>query len=349
LIDALRVRLGNIQRSAGLWLGLWAMAWLLLLDWMVNAWPARHLPTESADAIAIPTTRLLGLPEAVSFPWLVVITGLVAGAIPGLLQRFMVLTRLDPQGWSEHCFWWATGGVIRFSLLMSLALLMGHWMLSAQSDFIDFDSLVEILGYLVLFGAPFFVWRKAVVAGDRPRDWWLPEWPGARSFSLFLAYLFLDFSLVIALVILMRESLHFALYFMIATGALVLLTLLLFPIAVIWLRGAQSGSALGYFSVLRDSVRLGAWLALHLRILIVVVLIIAPPILIGSVYVMYFLPELMLAIEQAGMAPAWWMSPLESIVQSWIVIVVPLEFYTYLAQGRLIEIMYSKSADDQSN
>lgn len=128
-----------LQRSAGLWLGLWAMAWLLLLDWMVNAWPAHHLPAESADAIAIPTTRLLGLSEAVSFSWLVVITGLLAGAIPGLLHRFMVLTRLDPQGWSEHCFRWATGGVIRFGLLMSLALLMGHWMRSAPSGFVDFD------------------------------------------------------------------------------------------------------------------------------------------------------------------------------------------------------------------
>lgn len=335
------------QRSAGFWLGLWAMAWLLLLDWMVNAWPARHLPTESADAIAIPTTRLLGLPEAVSFPWLVLITGLLAGAIPGLLQRFMMLTRLDPLGWSEHCFWWATGGVVRFGLVMSSMLLMGHWMLSAPSGFIDFDSLVDVLGYLVLFGAPFFVWRKAVVAGDRPRDWWLPEWPGTRPFTMFLAYLLLYFSMVVALV--MGEWLNFALYLIIATGVVILLSALLFPIAVIWLRGAQSGPALGYFSLLRDSVRLGPWLALHLRIWISVALIIAPPILIGSVYVLYFLPELMLAIKQAGMVPAWWMSPLESIVQSWLMIMVPLEFCTYLAQGRLIEIMYSKSADDQSN
>lgn len=348
MINALRVRLGNIQRSPGLWLGLWATAWLLLLDWMVNAWPARHLPTESADAIAIPTTQLLGLPEALSFPWLVLITGLLAGAIPGLLQRFMVLTRLDPKGWSEHCFWWATGGVVRFGLVMSVALLIGHWTLSAPSGFIDFDSLVDVLGYLVLF-APFFVWRKAVVAGDRPRDWWLLAWPGARSFVMFLAYLFMYFLLVIALIILIDEWPHFVMIVVIATGALILLTVLLFPIAVIWLRGAQSGSALGYCSVLRDSVRLGPWLVLNLRILIVVALIIGPPILICSVYVIYFLPQLMLAIEHAGMAPAWWMSPLESIVQAWILITVPLEFYTYLAQGRLIEIMYSKSADDQSN
>lgn len=314
---------------------------------MVNTWPARHLPTESADAIAIPTTQLLGLPEAVSFPWLVVITGLVAGAIPGLLQRFIVLTRLDPHGWSEHCFWWATGGLVRFGLVMSLALLMGHWILSAPSGFIDFDFLVDVLGYLVLVGAPFFVWRKAVVAGDRPREWWLPEWPGARSFAMFLAYLFLYCALVVALV--MGEWVHFALYLIIATGVVILLSALQFPIAVIWLRGARSVSMHGYFSVLRDSVRLGAWLALHLRIFIVVALFIGPPILICSIYAIYFLPDLMRVIEQAGIKPAWWMSPLESVVQAWIVMTVPLEFCTYLAQGRLIEIMYSKSADDQSN
>lgn len=297
----------------------------------------------------MPTTRLLGLPEAVSFPWIVLIAGLAAGAVPGLLRWFMVLTRLDRQGWSEHCFWWATGGVLRFGLVMSLALLMGHWMLSAPSDLIDLYSLVDLLGYLVLFGAPFFVWRKAVVAGDRPRDWWLPAWPGARSFAMFLAYSFLYFLLGIALVILMGEEFHFALTLIIATGVVILMSALLFPIAVIWLRGARSGSMQGYFSVLRDSARLGPWLALNLRILIVVALIIGPPVLIGSLYVMFFLPELMLAIEQAGLEPAWWISPLESIVQVWIVMMVPLEFYTYLAQGRLIEIMYSKSADDQSN
>lgn len=177
----------------GGWLAAWGLGFLRL-------WETGHLsmgvpvPAQYQRFVTVPSDKVLhslwtklglSLPtNLVVLAVFLLVIGSVAGGLVAALSQWI---SLDPRSIGRRSFTWAVRGMLdwRVLLVCTVSLLVG-----VAGAWTDSLWLVIPAALLVLFayvGVPVMVCRPDVAADRRPRDWWVPRWPGTRRFLWFLA------------------------------------------------------------------------------------------------------------------------------------------------------------------
>ena len=271
---------------AGLWSAGWT--WVLLASMRASPGVISDRPGRGAfDLVEVP----LGRPYGVALLALFLSAGLLI-LLPGLFRNLLdparraidaLLWPLRSRGFVLACAFWMAAGVIAAFRMRDMSWL--EW------------SAIALLaaGWLLM---PFACWNPAMLAAARPLRWWRPRWPG--SGAVVFAALMLAASLL----------LQFCADALAGTGGLgrtalawllgdMLAVLCLAMAAVVWLDRGRWRSTAAHVRRLPGGRFVGESIWLYAA-LWVVGLVVAVPVLVAALLVVFALPQFELHAQAGG-------------------------------------------------
>jgi len=339
---------GGIGALLALWVGLWAMGFLVCWD---NGWlfPGVEISDRWAESIHYSTEEVLGflgeslgldLPTKIPiFLLLMMAVGWVVGAF---IASVACLTSLDPGDVGRRTFGWSLRAMVSRNAVPMWVLTIIAAVIPISSGIDNLVFVPPLVFVIWLAFAPMLVWRPVVANGSSLGHWWTPWWPGWKIAGLFL---------LIEILVLFPE----VLFSWIPDGVYSVpgVQLITWPVQLVWWGFSVTAPLLLCSLLMAVAVStvwrwrwiftwrtLGPWAALHLWWLTIPIAL-GPPFLVIYVWFWKFVPVLASAVEGQGeFLPYEYHLVLAAIgfVGNfwWMMVLIPATFFYWLGVARFV-------------
>jgi len=280
--------------AAGLWSAAWSFLPYAIYHWLDE--PIRSQMLETVSTLGLALGKWLGLTATSGQALQVAAIFLTVATLTALWLA--TLSWLDRRVDSASVVRWGLQttpmlAVWLFGIVASVTITRG-----VSPNLAVVSWLFNIVSFIAL---PIFCWRSEIVDAASPPRFWGGAWPGlpAIGFAVLMATLY--FMIAAALDPLAR----------VVSGGevitevvdLLITAPLLAAAAAPWLQHARGSAVLTVARRAMHPATLRAVLAVQLRIQGFLLLVLAPPILVVTADVIYFMPEAETAFSRAGREP----------------------------------------------